>query len=161
VVLLNPGINGFFKKIQFTNDSVGYVNGISESTDLICLKTTDKGLNWNCNYIQGGYPATNDMYFLNQNSGWIVTGFGGVYKTTNGAINWTRLPYPTSNDLIDRVYFIDALTGFVVARNYSSQRATGLIGKTTNGGQNWNFPHSGYFYIVVNPSTEVACVRIS
>jgi photosystem II stability/assembly factor-like uncharacterized protein len=76
----------------------------------------------------------NDVYFINDNTGWVVGGDFSVeriFKTTNAGANWNAQTSGTANKLFS-VYFIDAMTGWSVGGPSSPK-----IIKTTNGGDNW------------------------
>lgn len=84
-----------------------------------------------------GWAISNDFYF----SGTIIL------KTTNGGVNWNFSRYLDTTLIIQAVYFIDSLTGFMGGYG-------GIILKTTNGGLNWSecFVESNpcNFYPVIN-----------
>ncbi|CAN5419618.1 hypothetical protein BH10BAC5_BH10BAC5_19230 [soil metagenome] len=70
-----------------------------------------------------------DVYFINQNTGYIVGGsnIGIVLKTTNGGNNWNQINI--GSDLVSySVLFLNAQTGFI---------AHNTISKTTDSGSNW------------------------
>ncbi|MCX6163295.1 MAG: T9SS type A sorting domain-containing protein, partial [Ignavibacteriae bacterium] len=81
----------------------------------------------------------NDVFFINENTGWVVGGDFSVeriFKTTNGGTNWNAQTSNTANKLFS-VYFINENTGWSVGGPSSPK-----IIKTTNGGTNW-FTHIG------------------
>ncbi|MEJ7611338.1 MAG: hypothetical protein WKF88_09195 [Ferruginibacter sp.] len=74
--------------------------------------------------------AAVSLYFLNDNSGWILRN-EGLYKTTDGGYSWITLVNQQLNHGV--VYFADANNGF-----YSSNANNIFqINRTTNGGTNW------------------------
>ena len=115
---------------------------INETTGWLCsdepfeggmYKTINGGLNWERQTGSGTRPK--QMYFLNQDTGWFVSGHssGSLYRTTNSGMNW-NLQYSFPAGLGD-VYFFNADNGVVTSgRTYT----------TTNGGFNWT----------MSPSTE-------
>ena len=111
--------------IFFSDLNTGYLSGWNTGL----LKTTNGGLNWdhlfNLNIA--------DVYFINNDTGWI-TGDGLINKTTDGGYNWST---QIMNDDTTRmsIYFNGYDTGFVVGEN-------GLIQKTTNSGLNWIYQTS-------------------
>ena len=79
-------------------------------------------------------PLTN-LFFVDQNTGWIVGTAGTILRTTNGGTDWITESSGTNNDLFS-VRFIDQSTGWATGGN-------GTILKTTDGGINWIFQTSG------------------
>ena len=84
----------------------------------------------------------NDVFFINENTGWIVGAGtqdtlkyrGIIYKTTNGGDDWDDQtpalasdPYPTP---FLKVQFIDGDVGYITCGN-------GRVIKTENGGFTW------------------------
>lgn len=76
-----------------------------------------------------GTGVFEEMYFLNNNTGWVVGQSGLIYKTTDGGLNWNNQISGTNYELIS-VYFINENTGWTAG-------LAGLTRKTSDGGQNW------------------------
>ncbi|MCK7541635.1 MAG: YCF48-related protein [Marinilabiliales bacterium] len=82
-----------------------------------------------------------DMYFVDENIGFVVGYNGNIYKTTDSGTTWRKLNSGTILHLLS-VYFIDENVGFV-----SGQAASGCLDadcdkgsvflKTTDGGDTW------------------------
>ena len=82
-----------------------------------------------------------DMYFVDENTGFVVGYNGDIYKTNDSGTTWRKLDLGTTVHLYS-VCFIDENVGFV-----SGQTAGGCLGadcdkggvllKTTNGGDTW------------------------
>ena len=69
------------------------------------------------------------VYFINNNTGWIVATNGTFLKTTNAGMNWVLMPdLPTWSTT--SVQFFNEMTGWIAG-------SSGTIMKTTNGGLNW------------------------
>jgi len=81
---------------------------------------------------QGGPGGTyNDIYFINDQEGWVVGNVGVIGNTTNGGSDWGTQTNPDSqNRSLYGVYFLDTNRGWAVG-------ADGVILHTTNGGTNW------------------------
>ncbi|HLG32704.1 MAG TPA: T9SS type A sorting domain-containing protein, partial [Ignavibacteriaceae bacterium] len=116
------------QKLIFINDNIGFIGGVR------LYKTTDGGSNWNTVNVTGLTDSTfityNDIFFINQTTGWAVTTRGGIVKTTDGGNNWLAQLNEGINVIFNGVYFIDSLIGWtanVGRRPY----------KTTDGGANW------------------------
>jgi photosystem II stability/assembly factor-like uncharacterized protein len=124
-----PSVNSGFNRIQFSNNNTGYT-----STNYFDLfKTTDNGLNW------VKYPnqptGANDFYAINTDTLFYVSnsGFGGgVYRSINGGVSWSRIWTNGTSDNPDKIYMYDKNIGF--SCNVSS---ISYLRKTTNGGFNW------------------------
>ncbi len=82
---LSQGFTGNILGLQFFNDLlVGYAYTTNGNITNI-QKTTNAGENWlNVSVVN---RATNDLKFVNQNTGYII-GNNNISKTTNGGINW-------------------------------------------------------------------------
>lgn len=80
-----------------------------------------------------------DVYFLNEQNGWIV-GSGGIYLTTkNGGKSWTKEKNFTE-DNIRQIYFADEQNGWLLCERdlYAlGTNSPSYLLKTTNGGVNW------------------------
>ena len=86
-----------------------------------------------------GIPQSNsrkdDLFFINVNTGWVVTNQGQVYKTSNGGFNWLQQNTPVGGSWLRCVGFTDSLTGFIGI--YDSTFGNAALLKTTNAGVNW------------------------
>ncbi len=111
--------------IHFINSTDWLAAGGLYSTQPKMLKTTNSGNNWF--YINTGEITSriHSIVFFNNVS--YVTGAYGIYKSTNGGLNWTRL-LMAGGDYANG-YFLNALTGW-------SAFDDGIY-KTSNGGVNW------------------------
>lgn len=142
VIQPTEAIGKYMFSIFPVNDSVVYCVGYFETI----LKTTNGGNNWIT--IQNGPIGQGNshfnVFFLNENTGWIGSTFQ-VKKTTNGGLNWIDYIY---GDWLYDIYFKDSLNGIGVngeAYHY---------GITTNGGLNWTPLISGegnYYNISIMP----------
>jgi photosystem II stability/assembly factor-like uncharacterized protein len=54
----------------------------------------------------------NDIYFTDDNNGWIAGSSGMIYRTTDGGNNW-HTQFNKSNANLNKVFFFDNLTGWV------------------------------------------------
>ena len=82
-----------------------------------------------------------DMYFVNENIGFVVGYNGDMYKTTDAGTTWRKLNSGTTLHL-HSVYFIDENVGFVSSHAMSGcldadcDKGSVLL-KTINGGDTW------------------------
>jgi hypothetical protein len=126
---------GRLKKVTFLNSLTGYAGGNK------FLKTTNAGENWTIWHWTVG-RIMEDMFVMSEDTIWYGDTepiYGGVFRTTNGGINWEKrdsgIP---ANSYPDRMYFYNSRIGFV----YHAGFANGY--KTTNAGLNW-FQINGTF----------------
>jgi photosystem II stability/assembly factor-like uncharacterized protein len=104
----------------------------------ILLSTTSSGLNWIKTSDSTIDMFVSDVYFLNSNTGFIISGTSSfvLKKTTNGGLNWNDLH--TERHLLFQVNFIDENTGFVTsATHHPPSLPLYEVIKTTNGGTSW------------------------
>lgn len=113
------GTTNFLTSIQMISIAINYAAGFSGTV----LKSTNSGGTWQ----QLTSPSSANIYKIhfsptgNGTTGWAAG--GGVFKTTNGGVNWvTQIASGTFDDLV----FHDLNTGLAVRLN--------TISKTTNGG---------------------------
>ncbi|MCK5028269.1 MAG: T9SS type A sorting domain-containing protein [Bacteroidales bacterium] len=129
---INLPLNDSFNKIDFVNDSTGFLVGSSGAI----LKTIDYGNNW---LIQNEFPSaiTNStllsINFINENIGYII-GRIDILKTIDGGNNWERIAQ--SNFDLSSVSFADSTHGITVGGDYSYE-VSGIL-TTQNGGIIWN-----------------------
>ncbi len=98
------------------------------------LKTTDDGMVWSRTDFN---DRLSDVYFIDDNTGYIVGNNGFIAKTTNGGETWSSSNH-ASGYFHDDVWFTDANTGYITGFNYLGSNSGGWILKTTDGGENWN-----------------------
>ncbi|MBL8006913.1 MAG: T9SS type A sorting domain-containing protein, partial [Ignavibacteria bacterium] len=129
----------------FSDKNTGWAVGGGIGNMGLLYKTADGGVSWNTIYQNSGYLRS--VYFADNNTGWTTgsrfdynwgTIYARILKTKNGGVTWTDqlgsmdLPYVDLNS----VYFIDNNTGWVSGSG-------GYILRTTNGGTDWGYLHSG------------------
>ena len=135
--------------IKFLNANTGFAAGGHHSGfyDLhyaYIFKTTNGGTNWNTLYSNGGtpwlffgiIPMNDSIIFATAEGSTSFTSTGGVYKSTNGGLNFTsNFPNIQSHSLS----FINSLTGWA-SGYYWDDVGTKIIYiyRTTNAGMNWN-----------------------
>jgi photosystem II stability/assembly factor-like uncharacterized protein len=122
--------------LNFVNDSVGYVKGMWR-----IYKTTNYGHNWNSVYFDSvnvNSPQFYYMKFIDVNNGFLVKNWDGLYRTSNGGINWQFImAFPIWCDPRE-ILFDNNLTGYLILGNNSSKNA---FYKTSNGGFNWTLQY--------------------
>jgi len=79
----------------------------------VVFRTTDGGNYWSRSTIAGEEDNLTDIYFINENTGYIVGYNGKVFKTTDGGNSWGQEPQMTDNHL-NSVFFISENLGWAV-----------------------------------------------
>jgi len=93
-------------------------------------------------FVKQNFPNHNftEIFFINQNTGWIAADSGNIFKTTDGGENWDL--YDSGNPYyFYSIKFIDSQTGWIAGgKNYWNPFGFdyGIIMKTINGGINWS-----------------------
>jgi len=75
------------------------------------------------------YPEFKDVFFINENTGWVVGNAGSIYKSTDGGQNWKQ-QQSNINSHLKAACFLDDQNGFVVGD-------TCKFLSTTDGGITW------------------------
>jgi len=108
---------------HFLDTLVGWASGWHSIS-----KTSDGGQSWEVQYYKLQERWV-DIFMLDENYGWAVSGPGLIVATSNGGQNCIEQNNPTILGLTS-IDFKDSLTGITVG-NFAS------LLKTTNGGSNW------------------------
>ncbi len=117
------------KDFQFTSASRGVAVGVvTEGKDAkpVQLVTSDGGAHWQIEPLK---EEPYSVFFLNENVGWMVTE-KGVWKTTDAAKTWAKMPKLPEKTEALRVYFADESRGWAACTNQT-------VLETTNGGEHW------------------------
>jgi photosystem II stability/assembly factor-like uncharacterized protein len=88
----------------------------------------------------------NDIFFIDQNTGWAVGDAGTIIKTEDSGLNYETINYPFQSNLFS-VEFFDMLNGI-------SAGETGTILKTSDGGYNWSLKETG----LTENLNDVCCI---
>ncbi|HEY4965237.1 MAG TPA: YCF48-related protein, partial [Puia sp.] len=114
--------------IFFAVPSVGFFGDIGGLE-----KTTDTGNSWVTNFSDSGIQKNYYPYFLNSDTGFVVTGSGKCASTSDGGQTWqirtTNLPPNQIPQIYNQLFFLDMYNGFYAC-------PTGVM-KTSDGGQSW------------------------
>lgn len=78
----------------------------------------------------------NDIFMINENTGYVTGNMGVILKTTNSGNNWSNIFGQTNYDAVS-VNFLNLNTGWIYLRSYSERDSTFFL-KTTNNGVSWN-----------------------
>ncbi len=104
----------------------------------------DRGNTWPYSWGIGSQPIT-DFFFLNKDTIFGLSLYGGLAKSTNGGSNWanTFLPIYSSYG----INFKNANEGFVVGANLQNK---GIIARTIDAGQTWQTFNTGITTTLLN-----------
>jgi photosystem II stability/assembly factor-like uncharacterized protein len=81
-----------------------------------------------------------DVFFLNENRGWIVGGNGVIFSTLDGGKTWAPRDRFTTDDLV-QIHFTDADTGWMLCQRNVYERGrepVSYLRKTKDGGHSWD-----------------------
>ncbi len=124
-----PVVNfGNLNSIYFTDELTGWAVGTGDNTGFgKIIKTTDGGSNWSelPSSISGNVK---DVYFNDQNNGWICTDAGKILHSMDGGITWS-IQYSNSFS-VNAIKFCNEKIGWATGDN-------GLMLRTIDGGANW------------------------
>jgi photosystem II stability/assembly factor-like uncharacterized protein len=90
-------------RCSFIDEYTGYAASLDPNRGL--LKTTNSGLSW---FIVTTFPVLNNIYmtnnvsFLNENTGWVIGSHGLILKTTNAGTSFIAV----NNQIIPDKYFL-------------------------------------------------------
>jgi photosystem II stability/assembly factor-like uncharacterized protein len=116
--------------VFFISPTIAYAVGIS------CWKTTNGGYSWTKLSDFAASPAFLNIHFLNEQTGWVMRK-EGLFKTTNGGLNWQLVNVGTGYNLnyASAVFFVNSNHGL-----FSDDTK---IASTINGGTNWSTVYTG------------------
>ncbi len=95
--------------------------------------TTKDDVNWNVVYNDSENVFRN-LFFINENVGYVVGNGGIIMKTVDGGTNWTVQNSGVSVILND-VYFVNSSVGYVVGNK--TDDSDEIVLKTVDGGNTW------------------------
>ena len=132
---------GWLNSVQFVDQNIGWTSGY-DSNDWswwgVMYMTTDGGSNW---VDQNSAFIANDFIFINQDTGWVVTGtnlwleLATISKTTDGGSNWNMQIVDSIS--LRSILFIDDNKGWAAG----SKTGLSMVYKTINGGETWTSSH--------------------
>lgn len=130
---ITPNFNARFKLLEKPTPNIIYSIvefGIKDS--VFVGKSQDGGLSWIL--MQKFTPpnsSINDFQMLNELEGYLIN-TRGVYKTSNGGMNWSIQNFDSSGATNRLLYFVDINIGFL-------KKDIDKLYRTTNSGLNWSY----------------------
>ncbi len=106
---------------------------------LISTKLSAQNYSWEKLETEPYKGKQDDIYFVNENMGWYVNGYGKIFKTTDGGTTW-KTQIEKKGTFFRCIAFIDSLNGFVgtVGTDYFPNVIDTIpLYKTTDGGNTW------------------------
>jgi len=73
-----------------------------------------------------------DLTFINETTGFAISNFGAIIRTTDGGFNWEQLSSHV-NFFLNRIQFTDSQTGYIIGGDTTG----GYLLKTVDAGQTW------------------------
>lgn len=141
----NPSVTNFINYIKMESSGAGIAmgDGISTTSSMAFLYTSDGGLTWtNKNSYLAGTSTPSNVSFTSATTGFMAGNYNtgtrilrGIFKTTNSGVSWSF--YTVGNTTSDSTTSIEALA----FRNSSvgmAVKADSTVWKTTNGGTVWS-----------------------
>jgi photosystem II stability/assembly factor-like uncharacterized protein len=123
-----------YRDVYFIDEDNGWAVGyyyVYDSIEGRILRTHDGGVNWelqDCDTCKELYA----VHFTDAENGWAVG--RSIYVTQDGGQNWTEQQYDSSGFILESIYFLNPLEGWIVGSRYGGN---GIILHTENGGINW------------------------
>lgn len=124
--------------IQFPENNVGFAVGGDPYNDLPYLLKYVDSTSWSVLQVDTITHYLTEIFFLNQNVGYISGRYGSIYKTSDQGISWAPLESGV-NETLYSIYFLNNLIGLAAGTN-------GTIIKTTSGDTIWSELNSGTTY---------------
>jgi len=162
--IISEGQDVSYNRVQFTSEFTGYLIGNGgDDGKTVLLKTTDKGLTWNIIKEYDNWFLFQDMFFVDDVSGYILAGDmfeKAIYKTEDSGLNLELIyPYYTfGDDRCKSLFFNTYTNGYVVGLDNTIIRiGSGPILTGVND------PDNSYFsklMIYPNPATNEFVVKV-
>lgn len=122
----------YFNSVVFSGENEGWVVGWGK-----IYHTIDAGENWELQTRPPVIGDLQDVYFIDQDTGWIVGYYKIILKTTDGGENWIKISNSVASERnFFGVYFTDALHGCAVGGVDMSYDKC-FIMVTEDGGDSW------------------------
>jgi photosystem II stability/assembly factor-like uncharacterized protein len=134
--------------IWFNNLNTGYVGGWNGY-----VYSTNGGDDWSRVSVKDSLSIvstiyTKDIFFIDDNNGWIVGDLGLIAATTDGGTSWSKQnwgqdPLKVTDANLKCVYFLDSDKGWAGGEN-------GVILYTEDGGEHWTLQESPESYDIID-----------
>lgn len=130
----------YLKLFDAYNENVGN-DAVQWSLSVINDEKNQKAneLTWKKLNTEPYLGKQDDIYFIDENTGWYVNGFGKIYKTQNGGSSWEMI-HEKQGSFFRTIAFVDENIGFVgtVGTDYFPNVSDTIpLYKTIDGGLTW------------------------
>lgn len=127
------------------NPNYGWICGFGGQV----IRTSDNGNTWK-GVIISGVNQLESIQFPSINIGYL-SGQDGIFKTTDGGVNWSNITPSSSTASLWGCYFLDNNNGFVIGGGCIEKQE---FWRTTDGGSSWSvfiadLPNSGLTDLIV------------
>jgi photosystem II stability/assembly factor-like uncharacterized protein len=125
------GSLGYVHRMFFQNSMSGWfvVSGA-------LLKVKGDGAGFDATVIRDDKAERiNDVFFINEQLGWMCGAGGAIYKTVDAGVTWKRQVVPTDIELKE-IKFLNSKEGWVSGSEYRNGRV-GVTLVTRDGGDHW------------------------
>lgn len=133
ITSVTSGVTADLSGVYMVDPSTAFVSGGAFLNSTI-LVTFNNGAVWT-QLTSGSLNGLNDIWFINDSTGFAVGDVGTILKTTDHGSNWATQVTGSSTNM-NAVCFITADSGYVVGGG-------GLVMRTINGGSTWTTLTSG------------------
>jgi len=128
------------------------LNGWAAGDSGTIIHTSNGGSNW-VKQVSTIDFSISEIFFLNPRLGWCIANdffFAGtmILRTTDGGNNWSGSRYPDTTYIINTVFFVDSLNGYLAGYN-------GLVLKTSDAGNSWVRAVTGQNYFSNLPFRKI------
>jgi photosystem II stability/assembly factor-like uncharacterized protein len=147
VQFFDPGHTLFLRDIFFSDAGHGWAAG----RDTV-VRTIDGGINWIKQPVGDMSPFA--LFFIDQQTGWMVGEAGKIMKSTDGGVTWTLKPSGTGAEL-HCVTFTDPNNGWAAGYRTSAGFYSVVL-RTTDGGETWDYqelPGGQWLYSISFPDS--------
>ncbi len=105
---------------------------------LVCLQTA-RGGDWTAQK-SGTLAWLHDVYFVNENKGFVAGSGGAFLSTSDGGKTWTAAREKFTDDTIERIRFTDENNGWLLCQRDAYNRGAkspSYLLRTRDGGEHW------------------------
>ena len=124
-------------KIKFISETRGWL--VADGGSI--YYTTDGGYTWTAKSRSITKDDLIDVDFVDSNNGWLASEDNSIFRTTDGGENWNVIYSDTASRNLINIDFTSLQSGNSIYKfyDYSTFTYSGIIGKTQNGGNDWQF----------------------
>ncbi|MFC2129960.1 YCF48-related protein [Bacteroidota bacterium] len=128
-LLKNSYPGSSFNKVYFFDRNNGW---ILDSWGKNLLNTVNSGKNWETYQLNF---SISDICFINENTGFSISSYTGIYKTYDKGKNWSMILNDTTS-MMNSIFFVDEMQGWI--SSYNRHDSTAYLFATSDAGQNWD-----------------------